>query len=410
MRPIPLLASSVAAAVAACARAPIRRHPHHRNRRARKRRSAALMRGQPPEGPSQPTPARPGRQAGLHRLLAADPGQGKPGGNRGKDEPSFQPPSTSAVSGPCCTAEPHGRSRSAVHPRRHSAPQRQRPALRGAAHAGAHRLHVQLQHQPPHLDRRSRSRSIRTRRGVTSAPPLARWEGDTLVIETRHLRDSSTEAIWLDENGNPTSDATEVTERWTRPDFAHFHLEMTVTDAKYYARPIRFSRTWAAAPAKARASRNTPAMKQSAIGNIGPGAASSGRTAIAVMAIRSRCPRHRRARRRTASEEKGPIPFGTRPSHAAPLRRSADHGVSAFGGRLLRQQLLDALRELLVLTRAEIAGGRATRSPTCTARTVPLRPTNTVAGQVFRFTSCGTFSHISPERRPADTRTPRRTA
>ncbi len=54
--------------------------------------------------------------------------------------------------------------------------------------------------------------------------------------------------IWLDENGNPTSDQTQVIERWTRPDFHHFHLEMTVTDPKYYTRPFKFTRTWARAP------------------------------------------------------------------------------------------------------------------------------------------------------------------
>ena len=36
---------------------------------------------------------------------------------------------------------------------------------------------------------------------------IAHWEGDTLVIETVGLRDSSHDKIWLDENGNPTSDA-----------------------------------------------------------------------------------------------------------------------------------------------------------------------------------------------------------
>ncbi len=46
----------------------------------------------------------------------------------------------------------------------------------------------------------------------------------------------------------PTSDQTRVVERWTRPDFHHFQLEMTVTDPKYYTRPFKFIRTWARAP------------------------------------------------------------------------------------------------------------------------------------------------------------------
>jgi hypothetical protein len=64
------------------------------------------------------------------------------------------------------------------------------------------------------------------------------------VIETVGLRDSSRDRIWLDENGNPTSDQTRVTERWTRPDFHHITLAMTVTDPKYYTRPFTFTRTW----------------------------------------------------------------------------------------------------------------------------------------------------------------------
>ncbi len=41
-----------------------------------------------------------------------------------------------------------------VRARRHSASQRERPAVRGTAHAGANRIHVQLQHQPADPGRR----------------------------------------------------------------------------------------------------------------------------------------------------------------------------------------------------------------------------------------------------------------
>ena len=53
---------------------------------------------------------------------------------------------------------------------------------------------------------------------------IAHWDDVTLVIETTGLRDSARDRIWLDENGNPTSDQTRVTERWTRPDFHHLNL------------------------------------------------------------------------------------------------------------------------------------------------------------------------------------------
>jgi hypothetical protein len=74
--------------------------------------------------------------------------------------------------------------------------------------------------------------------------PVGSWDGDVFVIRTNGLRDSADGKIWLDENGNPTSDQTTVLERWTRPDSTTIHLEMTVTDPKYYTRPIRFQRTW----------------------------------------------------------------------------------------------------------------------------------------------------------------------
>lgn len=73
---------------------------------------------------------------------------------------------------------------------------------------------------------------------------VAYWDGDALVIETEGLRDSAIDKVWLDENGNPTSNQTKVVERWTRPDYHHLHLEETVTDLKYYTKPFVFTRTW----------------------------------------------------------------------------------------------------------------------------------------------------------------------
>jgi hypothetical protein len=74
--------------------------------------------------------------------------------------------------------------------------------------------------------------------------PVGSWDGDVFVIRTNGLRDSADGKVWLDENGNPTSDQTTVLERWTRPDANTIHLEMTVIDPKYYSRPIPFQRTW----------------------------------------------------------------------------------------------------------------------------------------------------------------------
>ncbi len=68
-----------------------------------------------------------------------------------------------------------------------------------------------------------------------------RWVGDTLVIDSVGFKGAG---MWIDENANPESDAMHTVERWTRPDFNHLHLDLTVDDPKYYTRPFEYSRTW----------------------------------------------------------------------------------------------------------------------------------------------------------------------
>ncbi|MFT3905794.1 MAG: hypothetical protein QM718_05785 [Steroidobacteraceae bacterium] len=70
---------------------------------------------------------------------------------------------------------------------------------------------------------------------------IGKWEGDSFVIDTVGIKG---DRIWIDENGNPQSDAMHVVERWTRPDYEHVHLELTVDDPKYYTRPFNYQRTW----------------------------------------------------------------------------------------------------------------------------------------------------------------------
>jgi len=94
---------------------------------------------------------------------------------------------------------------------------------------------------------------VGSRPDATAAPgyfgsTAAHWEGDSLVIQTIRLRDSTNERVWLDENGNPTSSQTQVTETWSRPDYHHLRLVMVVDDPYYYSRPFTFTRTWTRAP------------------------------------------------------------------------------------------------------------------------------------------------------------------
>ena len=61
----------------------------------------------------------------------------------------------------------------------------------------------------------------------------ARWEGDTLVVQTIGFRDS----LWIDLHGSPMSDAAKMTERLRRPNYGTLDVEITVDDPKVYTRP-----------------------------------------------------------------------------------------------------------------------------------------------------------------------------
>jgi len=67
---------------------------------------------------------------------------------------------------------------------------------------------------------------------------FGRWEGDTLVIETKNLTDRT----WLDDHGNRHSGALRVTERWTRISASQLRYEETIDDPKFYTRP--WSASW----------------------------------------------------------------------------------------------------------------------------------------------------------------------
>jgi hypothetical protein len=60
-----------------------------------------------------------------------------------------------------------------------------------------------------------------------------RWEGDTLVVESRGFRDDE----WLDTTGNPLTEAAHVTERIRRPNFGSLEIQITIDDPKAYTKP-----------------------------------------------------------------------------------------------------------------------------------------------------------------------------
>ena len=62
---------------------------------------------------------------------------------------------------------------------------------------------------------------------------IGKWEGDTLVVETRGFRDGG----WLDINGSPLTDAAKLTERFRRVSYGRMEIDVTVDDPKAYTRP-----------------------------------------------------------------------------------------------------------------------------------------------------------------------------
>ena len=73
---------------------------------------------------------------------------------------------------------------------------------------------------------------------------VGRWEGDTLVVDTRGFNDKS----WLDGLGHPHSEDLRVTERFRRRDFGHMDVEITIDDPKTYTKPFSFKVTFRLLP------------------------------------------------------------------------------------------------------------------------------------------------------------------
>jgi hypothetical protein len=68
----------------------------------------------------------------------------------------------------------------------------------------------------------------------------AKWEGDTLVVDTIGFNDRT----WLDDTGKPHSDELQVIERYRRPDPARLEIQYTLQDPKFLTRPYSFTRTF----------------------------------------------------------------------------------------------------------------------------------------------------------------------
>jgi hypothetical protein len=61
-----------------------------------------------------------------------------------------------------------------------------------------------------------------------------RWEGDTLVATTTHIRDG----MWLDVNGTPLTEHGIIIERFRRPSFGYMEIDVTIEDSKAFTKPF----------------------------------------------------------------------------------------------------------------------------------------------------------------------------
>jgi len=60
------------------------------------------------------------------------------------------------------------------------------------------------------------------------------WDGDTLVVTTTNFRNDG----WLDVNGSPLTEQGIITERFTRTDFGHIEIVITIEDPNAYTEPF----------------------------------------------------------------------------------------------------------------------------------------------------------------------------
>ncbi len=67
---------------------------------------------------------------------------------------------------------------------------------------------------------------------------IAKWEGDTLVIDTIGFNDQT----WLNGRGTPHTDKLHVIERYTRPDLGHLDVEVTMEDPGAFTKPHTYKR------------------------------------------------------------------------------------------------------------------------------------------------------------------------
>lgn len=193
-----------------------------------------------PTGPPKPTPRTADGKPDLNGYWKGSKAT-KPTGNLGKDLPNLQLPFTPAG----LAAREYNHTK--------TADPESLCNLGGIPRHNASGLPFQIVAGPTHvafLYWYSYFRLIRTNGTHPEDPDpsyfgdaIGKWEGDTYVIDSVAFKGTNT---WADENANPHSDDMHVVERWTRPDYDHLTVVMTVDDRKFYTKPFTYTRTWLA--------------------------------------------------------------------------------------------------------------------------------------------------------------------
>lgn len=205
--------------------------------------TASSIIGQEPTGPSKPTPRGLDGHPDLTGYWKPLRTKGKPGGNIGKDQPGFKLPFTPAGEKALQynltqTVDPEAVCILGGIPR-HNASGLPFEILHTPKRLAT--LYVYNTHRWVWIDGRKQDEDPEPRYFGNG---VGHWEGDTLVVESAGFKDSKDGKLWIDENGNPQSEKTGVVERWSRPDFDHISLHMTIDDPVYYTKPFTFERTW----------------------------------------------------------------------------------------------------------------------------------------------------------------------
>jgi len=72
---------------------------------------------------------------------------------------------------------------------------------------------------------------------------IAKWEGDTLVVDTVGFNDKS----WIGD-ALPHTEMLHIVERYRRPDLAHLAIDVTIEDPGTFVKPWNLHMTWELAP------------------------------------------------------------------------------------------------------------------------------------------------------------------